>query len=512
MKEQADFVRRCACEALIVGLVGLVMACGGGGAGAPCTNNGDCDDAYQCLNQICSPRCDRNSDCGDGYQCAKGGLCEVVISELGDACTSEWDCGLGQSCVLDFGDGDGDGQLASSCQQQGKGGNIGSTCREDGDCRNSLCALGQCSQVCAVIEDCPAGNFCDSIPRVLSNNDSAYFNGCLPVTSTLTAAFEIDSPSERLRVPVPRSAKSFSVVAKVDDTSHLVGVTRVVSPSSQVLFEESGSFEGFLANPIRYARSREISAMTYPNDGLQEIEPGIYDIDIEASLPPFEGAGTATPEVAVHYKLNESRILDLTFYFADLEDHPCQDKMGNGILNADSAETSEVFNQQYLGEITRIFREADIIIEPQATYEDINPKRPDLDGITSDQDLRSLFRTANNEQGIAIFLVRSLPFDGVQTLGTSIPGPPRTPGTSSSGIAVSMDSLCYRSWEALARVTAHSMAGQMGLWNNRDPEGISDPIDDSDRSTNNLMYFGEFGGTELSPGQSRVLGLYPGLR
>ncbi len=498
--------------AAIAGIVICAMACGGAGAGAPCSSNGDCDDSYQCLNQICSPRCDRNSDCGDGYLCKSGGLCELVISELGDPCASEWDCGLGQSCILDGEDTDGNGQLASTCQEQGQGGNVGSTCTADGDCRNSLCTLGQCSQVCAALEDCPEGNFCDSIPRVLASNDYAYFNGCLPDTATLTTKFTMESPAQRIRVPVPNSAKSFAIVASVNDSSHLVGVTRVIAPGGQRLFEEPESFEDFLTNPIRYSRSREVSTLTFPNDGLREIERGIYEIDIETSLPPFDGVGTAVPEVSVHYKLKESRVLDLTFYFADFEDHPCQDNMTGETLTALSAEDSNAFQEEYLKEIADIFGRANIIIGPQVTYKDVNPKRPDLDGITNEQDLRSLFRTAENTQGIAIFLVRSLPFDGVQTLGTTIPGPPRTPGSSSSGIAVSMDALCYRSWNSLARVTAHSIAGQMGLWNNRDAAGIADPISDSDRSTNNLMYFGEFGDTELSAGQSRVLGLYPGLR
>jgi hypothetical protein len=52
----------------------------------------------------------------------------------------------------------------------------------------------------------------------------------------------------------------------------------------------------------------------------------------------------------------------------------------------------------------------------------------------------------------------------------------------------------------------------MGLWNNRDLEGLPDPIADTDGSTDNLMFFGESGGTDLTPGQINVLGRYPGLR
>lgn len=486
------------------------MACGGGGAGAPCTNHSDCDSAYQCLASVCSPRCETNGECGDGYQCDGQGLCTLVISNVGDSCESEWDCALGQSCVLEAGDPDGDEKLESNCQLEGEGGNVGSECTKDDDCRNRLCSLGHCSQLCVGDEDCPDGNRCESIPRVVQDDD-AFFSGCLQNTSVLSTKIPMDGPVERLKIPVPSSAQSFAVVAEVGDDSHLVGTTRVVSPSGQLLFRESDSFAEFLSNPIRYARSNRVSTLMFPSDGIREIEAGIYEIDVEASLPPF-GPGTAVPDVTVHYKLSQSRILDLTFYFVNLEDHPCQASMGMAKLDAASAASSDVFQEEYLEEIHRIFSESDARIQfPEAAvYKDI--KRADLDGITSEERLRELFELATNEQGLAIFFVRSLPTDGVQTLGTTIPGPPRTPGGSSSGIAVSIDTLCYRSWETLARVTAHTMAGQMGLWNNRDPEGIADPIADSDSSTNNLMYFGEFGGTELSDGQSRVLSLYPGLR
>ncbi len=488
-----------------------LLACGGAGAGAPCQSNSDCDDDYQCLGQICTPLCTRNSDCGDGYQCDENQHCALVASDIGDRCNSEWECGFGQSCVLDEDDYDGDGRLTATCQAQGEGGNVGSVCTTDEDCRNTLCTLGHCSQVCAVREDCPVTSFCDSIPRILGEpkeGRSASFDGCL-LSGVLSTPIPMTESFGTIHLPVPRSAESFSIVTSVDDSSHLVGVKRVLAPNNQSLFSEPSSQEEFLANPIRYARSKDVSTLQFPSDAIHQTQEGIYEIQVEASLPPF-GPGTAIPEVTAHYKLTQSRYLDLTFYFANLEDHPCRDKLEDGDLSASTAQLSEGFSESYIGEIRRIFESADIRIAAPVTLKDV--QRADLDGITDQEDLRKLFSLADNETGIAIFVVRSLPSSGVQTLGTTIPGPPRTPGTPSSGIAVSLDSLCYRSWETLARITAHSIAGQMGLWNNRDPEGTLDPIGDSDRSSSNLMYFGEFGGTEISAGQSRVLGLYPGLR
>ncbi|MCP4449279.1 MAG: hypothetical protein GY811_28695 [Myxococcales bacterium] len=514
-KEQPESGRRMSVLAATAAMLSLYLAsglaCGGAGAGAPCQSHSECDDSYQCLAQVCSPKCTRNSDCGDGFQCNEAGVCNRVFANLGDPCGSEWDCEIGQSCVLEHGDSNDDQKLESSCQEQGEGGRVGSTCIADDDCRDSLCSLGHCSQLCRITDDCPDGNRCESIPRVLGVDDSAFFAGCIEDTSVLSTTIAMSESSGTLRIPVPSSAESFAIVAEVSDKIHLVGVTRVDSPSDFLLFRESDSFEGFLANPIRYARSKEVSTLIFPSNGVQEIEPGVYDVEIEASLPPF-GPGTAVPKVSVHYKLRDSHILDLTFYFLNLEDHPCKESMGIDNLDKSSAKNSDVFQDEYLGEIHNIFGYANIVFPEEPEYVNLKRERPDLDGITDEQDLRDLFRLADNEDGLAIFFVRSLPSDGVQTLGTTIPGPPRTPGGPSSGIVVALDSLCYRSWTTLARITAHSMAGQMGLWNNRDPHGITDPIGDSDSSTGNLMYFGEFGGTELSEGQRRVLSLYPGLR
>jgi hypothetical protein len=77
---------------------------------------------------------------------------------------------------------------------------------------------------------------------------------------------------------------------------------------------------------------------------------------------------------------------------------------------------------------------------------------------------------------------------------------------------VSIETLCYRGWPDLARATAHQLGHFMGLYRNREPDGHVDPIPDSDDSSDNLMYFSEFGGITLSAGQGDVLKLFPGLR
>lgn len=492
-------------------LVALIVATGGcsdgRGAGASCSSHGQCADAYQCLSDVCVPRCNNNSDCGEGYQCDRRRSCNLVISSIGDGCASEWECGLGQGCVLNnalLGDGQ---VLAASCQEQGSGGNIGSECELDEDCRNTLCTLGHCSQVCAANEDCPSDNRCALIPRIVGN-EAALFYGCLQSTGVLKHRIPMTEPAARLPILVPSDTQSIAIVSSVDDDVHRVGATRVVGPDGSLLFNGDSSPEQLVANRIRYIRQRRISTMLIPNSDHPELVPqtGIYQVYMEASLPLF-GQGTAIPEVTVFYKMDKSRTLDLHFYFLDLADHPCEAQFGMPTLNANTAQTGPSFQNEYLAALDGIF--ADKITTTIAGYKDI--KRADLDGIVGN-DLGDLLRLADNDTGLAIFFVRSLAPNGVQALIGGVPGPPRSPGTSASGVAISVDTLCYRSWTKLARVTAHSIAAQMGLWNNRDPEGLPDPISDTDGNTNNLMFFGEFGGTELSAGQIDVLGRYPGLR
>ena len=82
-------------------------------------------------------------------------------------------------------------------------------------------------------------------------------------------------------------------------------------------------------------------------------------------------------------------------------------------------------------------------------------------------------------------------------------------------IVIGLDTLCFRSWQQLARLTAHEIARYMGLSHNielaTDDMGmpyhdlIGDTPESGDETTNNLMFFSELGGTDISPGQRDIL-------
>ena len=486
---------------------GFGNACSGGdrGEGEPCMTPSDCGADLQCLEGICAPTCQNHVDCGDGYRCEEGGQCIRVESNIGDVCIREIDCGPGQTCAPDNVDRDADGYLAGSCELQLPGGPIATPCQSDDDCQSRNCTIGLCSELCGQPNDCPPGLTCAVVPRLLQGSDPR-FSTCLPSRGVVVDDIPVATSAATLRIPVPSSARSFTIVAQVEDESQLVGVTRLDAPDGRILFTLPETLEEFYGNPIRYQLSFGISTMMVPNTPDIELEVGVYDAEV-GSVLELGGRGTSLPDVAVQYKLDNGASLDLHFHFLDLADHPCAGFFEHGALDASAASSSAQF-QSYLGEIDGILAPAGIRLG-EVSYDDVSG-RGDLDSIARDR-LGDLLALSTADSGIDVYLVRSMEPVGLEAMVGGQPGPPRTPGTRASGIAISMDTLCYRDWHTLARITAHALGRQMGLYHNRAPDGADDTISDSNDSNENLMFFGDFGGTQLSEGQRDVLRRYPGL-
>jgi hypothetical protein len=485
-----------------------LSACTGGNAqiGDACVNTSDCDDHLQCLGQVCVDRCHTHVQCGDGYRCKRGGECEQVVSGVGELCDREIDCGPGQACMLEAEDYDDDGELIGSCMVQPPGDNVGSACDADEECRYGICALGRCTQLCRDRSDCPPQMECASIPRLLGDS-APHFSGCLAVGGVIDDDISMTSSSDVVRVPVPSTAESFALVAQVDDGDQLVGASRVVAPDGSMLYVEPSTTEQYYDNPIRYEPGLSVSTLLVPNTPSVELQPGVYQVTVTSRLPDG-GPGTGSLRLRVYYKLDTGADLDLHFHFLNLKSHPCADAFGEGGLDADAAQDSELF-AEYLAVLQELFASSGVHVG-KITYDDILDHE-ELDGIERDA-AGPLFALAAGDTGIDVFFVRSIAPAGVQAVVGGTPGPPRSPGSRASGVAIGVDTLCYRSWPDLARITAHALARQMGLYYNRDPQGHADTIADSDERSNNLMFFGDLGGAALSDGQREVLRRYPGLR
>jgi len=487
----------------------MVAACNGGDGsiGETCRRQSDCLDELQCFDHFCTQLCHSHIDCGDGYRCEPNGECALVTAAMGDRCFREIECGPGQTCALDTEDLDGDGTLAGTCQQQQPGLTTEEACSADTDCQTGICSLGHCTQMCGQIRDCPPpGLTCAFVPRVLAGS-APRFGSCIASSGVITNEFSLPAPGATIKVPVPSNANSFAVVTQIDDDEQLVGAWRVTGPGGAILYRASTSPDDFYDNPIRYQPARSISTLLIPNTPSVDLATAVYEVEVSSRFPSGE-PGTAAPLVRVLYKVDTGATLDLHFYFLDLADHPCSASFDGGRLDAGSAGDSDHF-RAYLNEIRDIFAAAGIHLGA-VDYTDI-ADRKDLDALARDR-AGELFTLATRRNGLSVFLVRSISPIGVQLVVNATPGPPQTPGSVASGVAISADTLCYQSWPELARLTAHALARQMGLYYNRDPRGFADSIPDSDESAANLMFFGEGGGVAISPGQAEVLSHYPGLQ
>ncbi len=526
---------------LAAALCAALTACPGGsnGLGQTCGGNGDCASVLQCQASVCVPRCLYAPECGDGFKCTTDGTCVAATGQTGDACTSETDCSAGLACQLDS--APVDGVLHATCGAAAGARPAAAACDADADCRNGTCALGRCVDLCnptgsgagaKFASDCVDGDKCTSVPRVGSGAGVA-FNGCLPESATIQWTIPVSGPQATIEVPVPFGVRSVALSLEIDDLNQEVGVAEVRNPGGQSLFllgadatNQLRNEPGFGQSIIQIPASPDLPGVL---DGLadQPLPTGAYRVTVESLRPPFSQAlpiiGSATPRVTAVAKLGQGTVLDLHFYFLDFTDHPCASKLGTETLSASSAAVGGFFQTDYLGELRRVFNLAGISLG-QVTYEDLAgaTAHPDLDG-PDVSNAPALLALGAHAGGINVFLVRALSPVGLQTFGPT-PGPAGLAGTAASGIIVGVDTLCYRSWTDLARLTAHELAHYMGLYDNvtlASPASPTDPIRDNDGDPNpssNLMFYSEFNGRELthgfvlSPGQQDIIKRSPVLR
>lgn len=497
-------------------MVIVIAGCAGGrGVGEQCTGNDDCASVLQCLQDRCVPRCDRAPECGDGYSCDDQGLCHLAVGEAGDPCSSEVECGPGLACQIDNDTVQGK-HLVANCTAQAPSHPAGSACERDTDCRNGTCALGHCVDLCRDTRDCGEGTGCMDVPRIEAKG--MLFRGCLPSQGTVTWSIPVPSPQHEVQLPVPNLARSAQLVMSVDDPGQLVGALSVLSPGgarqytapcSPASTDEPCSVTDMLdqqfANRLRHEPGFGQSVLQIPSGPAAQLEAGVYRITV-ASLRPNNTEGTAIPQVTAVVQLVGGTTLDLHFFFLDLEDHPCVSLGGDRKLDATTAPSEPSFQDVYLRQLRGVFSRAGLKFE-EPTYDDITD-RPELSGLNV-ADAGKLFALGSYSTGVNIFLVRSLSPIGVQAFGPN-PGPAGLRGTPQSGIVIGLDTLCYRSWSDVARLTAHEIARYMGLYHNVELDvehhpTWRDPFSDTDDSARNLMYFSEFGGTELSSGQKAQL-------
>jgi hypothetical protein len=498
-------------------LITLCGCPGGNGAiGDHCSSHGDCSSQLQCVANICVPRCERAPDCGDGYSCDEDGLCKPATGQVGDTCRSEVECTAGLSCQIEGSELADDGLLRASCIGENTGRPTGATCEGNGDCRNNLCDLGHCVELCSTDRDCGAGMLCTQIPRLLDvdvemKERQAAYRGCLQARGSIRWSIPVGSPTEQVLVPVPASARSLTMLFTVDDPTQLVGVTSIKLPDFFAATEDLiADYPDYYSDP--YVRHRLLLGQSVLNMPVSPAPPaqlrnGVYKMIVQSKRPnggcPNPPCpGTATPTVDAVFKVDDAAILDLHFYFLNLDEHPCGEAFG-GKLDAKTAQNATYFGS-YLTEIKNILGSAVYFEVGNVTYEDLRD-HADLDGLDVDN-VTSLLALGKHDTGVNVFFVRTLSPIGLQAFGPN-PGPAGLGSTKLSGIVIGIDTLCYRNWSDLARLTSHEIARYMGLYDNVGLDASqTDPIVDSDTSPANLMFYSELGnGSFLSAGQKQIL-------
>lgn len=517
---------------MAVALVALAGCPGSNaGLGESCGGNSDCNSALQCLEHRCAERCINAPDCGDGYACDKDGLCHPAEGIAGDRCKSEVDCAPGLSCQIDGTERDDAGVLRTSCIAEKSGRPAGDACSADADCRHGTCELGHCLDLCADARDCPRGNACQVIPRATETGGT--FVGCLPIQGTVTWPVPALGPSVDVRLPVPANARSVELVMSVDDPTQKVGAAAIFSPTGARLYNApctppqcpaDTAVDQYFSNPIRHLPALGQSVLMLPSTQSTELAVGAYRVQV-ASFHPSGFPGTAIPKITAVVRLDSRdpttvRTLGLRFHFLNLADHPCA-ALSDDKTFADLG-NSVAFRGAFTAVLRTVLFHAGINIAIDNTN-DVILDRPDLDRLDL-ANVGALLQRTRVAEGIDVFFVRSLSPAGLMAYAPN-PGPAGVAGTRQSGIVISMDALCYRDWQGVARLTAHEIARYMGLYHtvelghDRHPTW-RDPLDDGDNGlTSNLLYFSELSGvdatpsgTELTPQQADILRRSAALR
>jgi hypothetical protein len=314
-------------------------------------------------------------------------------------------------------------------------------------------------------------------------------------------------------------------VFDVDDPQQKVGALAVTSPSGAQLITKCEDDPNCRASPndpetllrhqyaqqVRHIPESSQSVLAMPSNPDIPLETGVYYVIAATKRPGPVGGLGSIPKVTAVVRIGSGGSLDLHLHFLDLQDHPCAAAFKDLTLNAATAANEEFFRGGFLVKLGAILSSSANITIASVTYDDIL-EHPDLDTLDVSR-AGQLLKLGTNPRGINVFFVRSLSPAGIQAFGPG-PGPAGLGGTKRSGIVIGIDSLCYRSWDDLARLTAHEIARYMGLYHNVEVNSQrTDPIDDSNEQPDNLMFYSGLGGGEfLSDKQKQILVRSPVLR
>jgi hypothetical protein len=229
----------------------------------------------------------------------------------------------------------------------------------------------------------------------------------------------------------------------------------------------------------------------------------------------FASSGTPIPTVRVYIKLGDAPpaagTAPLNIYYTDLTG-ACQPMTFNQLKQGGLSTT---FNR-----LATIYSQAGITFS-STNFVDVSAsvgntiRVATATGADMLPDLDMLLQAATSQGGLTagldVVLVRSITDpngnqSGVLGIAGGIPANPVL-GTAHSGVAVSMETLCFGGTPVFASTIAHEVGHSIGLFHNIEMDAtLHDPLTDTMADgKNNLMYWLEDSGEHISTQQGQVM-------
>jgi hypothetical protein len=483
---------------------------------------------YQCFQGACQPPCSTDDTCGKGFFCDTssgsctmkpgaplGGDCMMdsdcssqvcLKSKCEQGCTRDGDCAAGQTCfvnpISDAPNLTSTTHIVPICiAKRGKAA-PGSTCAASSDCDRGSCELGMCVEMCAAGGDCTQANTtCATLVELVDNHSAPTFKGCLPAKGI------VDYDGARGQVPLPSNTQSFAVYTHVEpfDFSLVVGITSLTDPNKMSIYAQPMTQADFYNLAVRYVPTEGSSTMLVPNSPRVTLMPGVYNFFAATS-------SGSTPTSRVYIKLGSSTTgsLPLNIYYTDLT-NACHTFTFTQVKNGGLSSA--------IGTLENIFQQAGVSVT-NVNFIDVSGsvantiKVSTATGAMMLPDLDNLLQAATAgpglQAGLDVVLVRSITDpngnqSGVLGIAGGIPTNPVL-GTAHSGVAVSIDTLCFGGMTTFGSTMGHELGHSLGLFHNVEMDNTTDPLTDTKTDgNNNLMYWVEDSGQHLTPQQSQVV-------
>jgi hypothetical protein len=493
-----------------------------------CTTSADCRAGYQCFFTTCRPNCSTDDECGQGYVCMNGACVTKPGSPVGADCNVNEDCssslcGYDKKCVQGC-DRDAQCPMGQTCYINPVGtikplpttqiipiciarratGMLGSACTADKDCDQGSCQLGICSEMCETSSDCHAGTECVTNVALVDDRSGPTFKGCLPQKGTL------DFDGARGNIPLPSNGQAFTIYTHVEpfDFNLAVGVTELTDPTAMNIYTQPANEMDFYNLPVRYLPTEGSSTMLVPNSPRVTLTAGLYKFQ-------FASSGAPTPTARVYIKLGDAPPMTgtapLNIYYTDLTG-ACQAMTFNQLKQGGLSTT---FNR-----LATIYSQAGITFS-STNFVDVSASVANSIRVATAAnadmlpDLDMLLQTATAQGGLTagldVVLVRTITDpngnqSGVLGIAGGIPTNPAL-GTAHSGVAVSMETLCFGGTPVFASTIAHELGHSIGLFHNIEMDStLHDPLTDTMADgKNNLMYWLEDSGEHISAQQGQVM-------